>query len=246
MNWIHGLPALALVLLAGTLKAEPLMVVSEPWPPYVFLEEGKLRGIDFEVSDKLLRELGYQPQWRMMPWKRAQHEVLSGKADAILDISANPERVTQYHFPAEPLSLSETVLFYRNSHPFPYNTLDNLRGLRIGVSAGYIYANPDFMQASFFQRELAPSIEANLLMLQHGRVDMSVVNRRAGLYTLHRLGLSDQISFNPEPLSSGPVYLAFQRRPAMAVLAKRFSDALIQFKQTDDYRQLMAQYGQPH
>ncbi|GGE51183.1 ABC transporter substrate-binding protein [Halopseudomonas oceani] len=243
MKWIPYLLAAMLGLLTTPLGATPLKIVSEPWPPYVFLENGAPCGADLEVSDHLLRELGYQPQWRMMPWKRAQYEVLNGSADAILDIAITPERLQQYHFPDEPLSLSETVLFYHNTHPHPFNSLEDLRGLRIGVSAGYSYSNPEFMQADFFSRKLAPSIEANLLMLQHGRVDLAVVNRRAGLYTLHNLNLDEQISYNPKPLSSGNVYLAFQRQPAMAQLAERFSSALRQFKQTAEYRSLLARYG---
>lgn len=244
MKWIpHLLAALLGPLLAAPVIAVPLSIVSEPWPPYVFIEDGTPRGVDLEVSDHLLRQLGYKPQWRMMPWKRAQHEVLNGSADAILDIAASPERLTQYHFPEEPLSLSETVLFYRNADPHPFNSLEDLRGLRIGLSAGYNYGNPELMQADFFSRELAPSIEANLLMLVHGRVDMTVVNRRAGLYTLQRLNLADQISHHPHPISSGSVYLAFQRKPEMEDLARRFSAALQQFKQSDDYQHLLRRYG---
>ena len=233
--------ALAL-LFCGAPRAEPITVVTEPWPPYVFLQDGQLRGVDYEVSQHILQDLGYQPDWRVMPWKRAQHDVLAGQADAILDITVNAERQNKYHFPTEPLSNSESVLFYRTSDPFPYSTLDDLRGLRIGVSAGYSYGNPAFNQAEHLTREPCPSIESCLLMLQRGRVDMTVINRQVGLYTLSLLGL-EGIAYHPQPLSSGPLYLAFARRPDLADLALRFGEALKTYKQTAGYQQILRAYG---
>jgi polar amino acid transport system substrate-binding protein len=233
---------LALALFTGGLRAEPITVVTEPWPPYVFLQDGQLRGADYEVSQQLLSGLGYQPEWRLMPWKRAQHDVLAGHADAILDIGINPERQTQYHYPGEPLSTSESVLFYRSSQPFPFTKLDDLRGRRIGVSAGYSYGNQAFLEADYLSREPCPSIEACLLMLQRGRIDMALINRSVGRYTLKLLGISD-ITHHTEPLSGGPVYLAFARRPELADLANRFADALRAFKQTANYQQILRTYG---
>lgn len=243
MNRLRGLLTVTLTLLASALKAEPLTIVSEPWPPYVFAENNVLRGVDYEVSDRLLRELGYQPQWHMMPWKRALHEVRVGNADAILDVGINDQRRQEYHYPSEPLSYSETVLFYRKDQPFPFTGIEDLHGLRIGISAGYSYGNAEFKAADTFERWPCPSIEACLLMLQHRRIDMLPINRRVGLYTTSRLGLSNSIAHHDTLLSSGELYLAFARTPALEQLASRFSEALRQFKQSDDYQALLQQYG---
>ncbi|WVM91167.1 transporter substrate-binding domain-containing protein [Halopseudomonas pachastrellae] len=107
------------LLFCGALRADPITVVTEPWPPYVFMQDGQLRGIDYEVSQHILLDLGYQPDWRLMPWKRAQHEVLAGQADAILDITVNPERQSQYHFPAEPSQTASRYCFIAPASPFP-------------------------------------------------------------------------------------------------------------------------------
>lgn len=243
MTRLHGLLTLALALLAAPLKAEPLIIVSEPWPPYVFAENNVMRGVDYEVSDRLLRELGYQPEWRMMPWKRALHEVREGHADAILDVGINDQRRQEYHYPSEPLSHSETVLFYRKARPFPFTGIADLSGLRIGISAGYSYGNAEFKAADNFERWPCPSIETCLLMLEHGRIDMLPINRRVGLYSIRQLALNNLIAHHQTALSSGELYLAFARRPALAELADRFGDALQQFKQSDDYQQLLQQYG---
>ena len=50
MKWIPYLLAAMLGLLTTPLWATPLKIVGEPWPPYVFLENGAPCGADLEVS----------------------------------------------------------------------------------------------------------------------------------------------------------------------------------------------------
>ncbi|MEH6563897.1 MAG: transporter substrate-binding domain-containing protein [Halopseudomonas sp.] len=218
-------------------------IVSEAWPPYIYETQGQLQGVDYDVTNRVLRQLGYQPRWQLLPWRRAQHDTLSGHADAILDISPNATRREQFIFPSEPLSHSETVLFYRLDRPHPFNGLQDLRGLRIGVTAGYVYGNAQFNNADYFSHEVSPSNEASLLMLMRDRVDMVMMNKRVGQFTLRQLDLTQQVSHHPLVVSSGSLFLAFHRRPELAELAERFGAALQTFKASQEYLQILQHYG---
>ncbi|WVM89789.1 hypothetical protein UMZ34_05000 [Halopseudomonas pachastrellae] len=44
-------------------------------------------------------------------------------------------------------------------------------------------------------------------------------------------------------MSSGPLYLAFARRPELGDLALRFGEALKTFKQSAGYQQILRAYG---
>jgi len=237
--WLLLLP----LLLCQNALAEPLNIVSEAWPPYIYEVDGQLQGVDYDVANQVLGQLGYETRWQLMPWRRALHDTASGRADAILDISPNPEREQTYIFTSEPLSSSESVLFYRKDSPHPFDGVQDLRGLRVGVSAGYVYGNSEFMNAEYFSREPAASNEACLLMLKHERVDMAIMNKRVGLFTLHQLGLQQQIAQHPLVVSSGPLFLAFHQRPELAELARRFSSALRAFKASSAYPQILQRYG---
>ncbi|SDS43200.1 polar amino acid transport system substrate-binding protein [Halopseudomonas sabulinigri] len=237
--WLLLLPLLACPMA----RAEPLNIVSEAWPPYIYEEAGTLKGVDYDVTNRVLGQLGYEARWQLLPWRRALHDTANGSADAILDISPNPEREQQYIFPHEPLSRSESVLFYRIDRPHPFTGLQDLRGLKIGVSAGYVYGNSEFMHADYFSREPAASTEASLLMLMHERVDMVIMNKRAGQFTLRQLGLERQVTHHPLVVSSGALFLAFHRSPDMAALAKRFSSGLSTFKRSSEYLQILQHYG---
>lgn len=224
--------------------ADSLRVVSEAWPPYVFEQDGKVLGADVEVADHVLRQLGHQTRWELMPWKRALRTVERGKADAILDLSLNEERRDTYLFPSEPLSTSDTVLFYHRDRPHTFEDIDDLTGLTIGISPGYAYANEAFMQAEHFIREPGPTLEANMRKLLRGRLDMVLMNRSVGLFIAHQLGADEQIVHHSNTISSGELYLAFHRSDALAPIAAAFGPALQAFKQTPEYAAILARYGQ--
>lgn len=238
-HWLLLFP----LLLCNNALAEPLKIVSSAWPPYIYEDAGQLKGVDYDVTNQVLKQLGYTASWQLLPWRRALYDTAKGHADAILDISPTPQRQEQYVFASEPLSSSESVLFYHQSRPHPFARLQDLRGLRIGVAAGYVYGSPDFMSADYFSREPAPSNEASLLMLLRGRVDMVLMNQRAGLFTLRKLDLQEQIRHHPLTVSSAQLFLAFHPTPDLRLLAERFSTALSNYKASSEYLQILQRYG---
>ncbi len=232
-----------LLFAPGLSLAANIKVVSEIWVPYVFEQDGELRGVDYETVQQVFARLGHSTEWEMMPWKRAMLSVSSGRADAILDILPSAERRQQLIFPNEHLSRNDSVLFYARNNPHPYATLQNLRGLTIGVAPGYNYGNQAFIDADYFTRESAPTIEANLLKLLSQRIDLALIDRRAGVHERLRLGLQEQIGFDPQPIGSGKLYLAFHRGEGTVELSHAFSTELKRFKDSEDYQRILRKYG---
>lgn len=234
---------LCLMFSSGSL-ADSLRVVSEAWAPYVFKRDGRYVGVDLEVTERVLRALGHEVVWDLLPWKRAVRTVERGHAQAILDIVPTPQRTETLIFTDEPLSTTDTVLFYHRDRPHSFESLSDLNGLVIGVSPGYTYSSTAFIESTGFRREPAPSFEANLLKLIRGRLDMVAMDRRVGLYLAQELRIADQLRYSETPLSSGRLYLAFHRSEAMAEIADAFGPALREFKQTEEYAAILKRYGQ--
>lgn len=224
-------------------QASGLHIVSEDWPPFIYSQDGEIKGADKEVTEQVLSQLGYQVTWELMPWRRVLHDVAIGAADAILDIAPHDDHRDAYLFSDEPLSSHETVLFHDLRRPFAFQDLSDLEGLVIGVSPGYLYNNPAFIRSSAFFREPAPSFEANLQKLLRGRVDMVAMSRPVGIYTSRTLGIEDQIGFHKQPLSSSNFHLAFHRADEWQGPAEQFSQALRQFKNTERYQEILQKYG---
>ncbi|MHA6197733.1 substrate-binding periplasmic protein [Pseudomonas wadenswilerensis] len=223
-------------------RAEQLRIVTDPWAPYVYEENGEPKGIDYEVTAEIFKRLGVDVRWEFMPWKRCILMLEQGLADGVIDIFQNELRSSQLYYPSEPLSVVEFVLFQANDRPHPVESLDDLKDLTVGTSAGYDYG-PGFLQSTLFRREAAPTQEANFGKLQRGRIDLLITDRRVGRYMLAQMGLQDSISELPLVVSRHKQYLAVRRNAGMDLLAQRFAAELRRFKQEPAYAELQARYG---
>ena len=227
--------------LSFTALGETLHIVTEPWAPYVYVEDGQARGLDYDTTAIIFERLGIDVKWEFLPWKRCLSMLKQGQADGALDIFQRGERDDLLLYPSEPLSDVEWVLFYANARPHPFLTLEDLRGLTIGVSPGYLYGK-DFEASTLFTREPAPSHEANFGKLLLGRIDLVITDRRVGQHVLDQLMARDQITQSPTVLSREAQYLALRKNAGMDLLVQRFGAELKRFKREPAYAELVARY----
>ena len=236
--------AIATLLTCLSLAAygEKLRIVTEPWAPYVYEQHGAMQGLDYETTVIVFQRLGVDVHWQFLPWKRCLAMLEQGHADGALDIFHSHERDALLLYPSEPLSEVEFVLFYANEHPHPVETLDDLRGLTVGTSPGYLYS-VRFSDANHFKREPAPSHEANFGKLMLGRIDLLVTDRRVGQHVIKQLGLTGKITQAPLVVTRKQQFLAVRRGAGMDLLVQRFAAELKRFKQEPEYAALSAKYG---
>lgn len=234
--------AALLTCLSLAAYGEKLRIVTEPWAPYVYEHHGAMQGLDYETTVIVFQRLGVDVQWQFLPWKRCLAMLEQGNADGALDIFHSHDRDALLLYPSEPLSEVEFVLFYANGRPHPARTLDDLRGLTVGTSPGYLYGAP-FSDASQFKREPAPSHEANFGKLMLGRIDLLITDRRVGLHVLRQMGLEDKVTQAPLVVSRQQQFLAVRRGAGMDLLVQRFAAELKRFKQEPEYAALITKYG---
>ncbi|GLH40379.1 MULTISPECIES: substrate-binding periplasmic protein [Pseudomonas] len=236
------LAVLVFACLSFAARGEKLRIVTEPWAPYVYEQGGQNLGLDYETTAIVFKRLGIEVEWQFLPWKRCLSMLETGQADGALDIFHSAERDATLLYPSEPLSDVEFVMFYANDRPHPFNTLDQLKGLTIGTSPGYLYS-PDFSQSQLFSREPAPTHEANFGKLVRGRIDLLITDRRVGQHLLDELNIRDLITENPTVISRQSQFLAVRRNAGMDLLVQRFGAELKRFKREPAYAELSARYG---
>lgn len=236
------LTAVLFACLSFTAYGEKLRIVTEPWAPYVYNDKGSMRGLDYEATVIVFQRLGVEVEWQFLPWKRCLAMLDQGHADGALDIFHSHERDALLLYPSEPLSAVEFVLFYANDRPHPAQTLEDLRGLTVGTSPGYLYGEA-FSESSLFDREPAPSHEANFGKLSLGRIDLVITDRRVGQHVIKSMGLEGKVSQAPLVVSRQPQFLAVRRGAGMDLLVQRFAAELKRFKQEPAYAALSAKYG---
>lgn len=229
--------------------AEPptLTLLTELWPPYVMrLDDGSLGGADLELARTVLKRMGYQTTVKVLPWKRVLQEARFQRGDAVVDVFFEERRLEWLHYPDEPLSQSGEVIFFPFSKPVDYQSLESLKGLRIGTQADYAYGEP-FLTSALFTR-VPMTGESNMVKQLHlmmaGRLDAVVMNQIVGRYLLKGQGLQDQVGHSEKMVTeSNRNFLAFTHRPGNERLAYQFSLALKAFKQTPEYQALLTRYG---
>ncbi|WP_248806426.1 substrate-binding periplasmic protein [Pseudomonas sp. MWU13-2100] len=236
------LTAVLFACLSFAAQGEKLRIVTEPWAPYVYEENGQAQGLDYETTAIVFQRLGIEVEWQFLPWKRCLMLLEQGQADGALDIFQNPERDSSLLYPSEPLSEVDFVLFYAKAHPHPFSTLDDLKGLTIGTSPGYLYSSV-FKDATGLKREDGPSHEANFGKLVRGRIDLLITDRRVGQRLLKQLRLQDQVDQYPRVIARESQYLAIRRNAGMDLLVQRFGAELRRFKREPAYAALVARYA---
>jgi len=242
MNYFARLSIIVLLsCMSLPARAEQLRIVTDPWAPYVYEENGEPKGIDYEVTAEVFRRLGIEVRWEFMPWRRCLLMIEQGLADGVMDIFQTRQRDSLLYYPSEPLSVVEFVLFQANARPHPVNRLEDLDGLSIGTSPGYSYSEA-FLESTRFRREAAPTQEANFGKLQRGRIDLLITDRRVGRFMVNQLGLQDQVSELPLVVTRQAQYLAVRRNAGMDLLAQRFAAELRRFKREPAYTELQARY----
>lgn len=237
----------ALIILLGWCiagHAQPLKVCTNEWPPYTLLEDGQVRGIDADLLQLALSNLGVSYEITLEPWRRCLRKMADGKLDILLDAFYSDERAKTMIFPSEPMAESAMVLFHARTRPHNIRSVDDLKGLRVGTEPGYAYSHEAFATGTHFVREDAPTLDANIGKLMLGRIDLVITDRAVGLFTAKNLGVQDEIAYSPQPLYSDHVYAAFSRRSEAAALVPSFERELRRLKQSPEYTAILQRYHQ--
>jgi len=108
-----------------------LFLANESLPPMNFIKHGEPTGIVIDLAEALAKRMPRSVEIRLMHWAEAQQLVLDGRADALLQINPNPERLRIYDF-SEPLLTSEFTIF-TSADRLGVASVRDLRGLKVGV-----------------------------------------------------------------------------------------------------------------
>ncbi|WP_370153975.1 substrate-binding periplasmic protein [Ferrovibrio sp.] len=240
MRRCFGRPAgfLAASLLAASLLAAGLaapaaaespaeswrVACDENFPPYNYVEAGRVVGLDAEIVSAIVRQAGAEPKLLPLPWNRVQQLLEQGDLDAAFQFVGRPERFEKYHM-VGPHRSGQTVFAVRQESDLAdYGGLAGLRGRRIGMVQGYTYGAA-FDTATDLDKDAAAGSNGQLVrMLVAGRVEVIIGDRETLSFEARRAGLRERIRFLPRAFAEVPRYIAVPR--TKPVVAARLAWAL--------------------
>ena len=214
-----------------------------PWTS----EKLKHLGFSSHVISEAFKLEGYEVNFTFYPWKRVYEAAKNGdRFQASSWWYPSEERATEFHY-SEPLLVDSTVFFHLKDNPMPdWNSLDDLKGKRIGATAGYTYT-PEFWDAAksgSLDIQEASSDELNFKKLLKGRIDMFPTSDLVGQKLLkERFGpeVAETVTFHHIPLMSSPGHLLFSKKVTNgSELVSTFNRGLVKLRESGRYDQFWA------
>lgn len=211
------LSCLLLVSVKGVSAAETIEITTGEYAPWVS-KSLKHGGFSNQVITEAFKLEGYDVNFTFYPWKRVYEAAKDGRRfQASSWWFFSEERASEFHY-SEPLLVDSTVFFYLKDKPLSdWSNLDDLKGWRIGATAGYTYT-PEFWDAAKSKRlniQEASSDELNFKKLLKKRVDLFTTSDLVGQKLLKEKfspAEAAKVAFHPKPLFAAPGHLLFSRK----------------------------------
>lgn len=165
---------------AVTRPANLRLAVGE-WSPYMG-ETLPHYGCDAWVITAAFAEEGIRVEYTFMPWSRSLKRAAEGGWEGTAEWADTPEHRKEFYLSADYLSEQEWTFFSRADEHFQWNSMDDLMGMTVGVTSGYVYSDL-FAEAEnngTVQFESASSDLANFQKLLAGRIDAFPMERNVG------------------------------------------------------------------
>lgn len=149
------------------------------FPPFEFIEDGKIVGYGKDILDYIVADLGVELDQLDLPWQGILPGVLAGKFDFVATtVSVRPERVTKYAFTV-PIAEGTTYTMKRAGDD-SIKSVKDLAGKIVGTqlsSAGEA-ASKEFEETlggeGFAELKLFTSYPETYLALANGEIDVVV------------------------------------------------------------------------
>lgn len=223
MSAIRLFTALWLVCVAGLVRAEPLVLLTENLPPFSMASGGGnfAKGADVQgISSDTVRGLCAKAQVECQlilrfPWERLYKQALENPGYGLFSTIRTPEREALFKW-VGPISVSDWVLMARADSDITLNNLDDARAYRVGgyqndAISQYLIDRGISVQTSLQDKE-------NLNKLEKGLIDLWATDDVGGRYMAKQSALGSLKMVHR--FSGADLYLALNKETADDVVQK--------------------------
>lgn len=171
--------------------------------PVVYLEGSTPKGVAVDIVRALTPHMSRPIEIRAMNWPEAQSLVAEGKADALIQINMNEERLKTYDF-SDTLLESQFSIF-TSSDTVGISGLSSLYGLRVGVESKGL-PQQILEKETQINLTIIPDFLDGFTRISEGSLDAVVVDYRVGSYILakNRIG-NIKVSGDPIAFSNSSI-----------------------------------------
>lgn len=183
---------LVLILFGTPVRAqtpETIRLVGFKYPPFYQEQGNAVEGIAVDMAQALFSRLDLKTEMEIYPLKRALGLLEQGRADGTMILIKTPERSEYLKF-TEPTMVVRGLIWSaadREGGPVNFDSLEDLRPYRIGMTRGYSYGHEFDEFLKTMDVEVANTDYQNYLMLLARRTDIFPGNELVaeGLFRMH-------------------------------------------------------------
>jgi polar amino acid transport system substrate-binding protein len=232
------------VPLTSSAGADSIHLASGDWAPYAG-KDLPGQGCDSQVITEAFALEGIRVEYAFFPWARSLSLAQEGTLDGTLEWADTPGHREKFYLSADYLSNQEWVFFYQVERPFDWHSLDDLAGLKVGVTSGYVYSNAfeEIRAKGSVTFEEASSDEANFRKLLAGRIDVFPMEEHVGRAILKQIFTSEErarIGDHPRVINAFHPYLLLSKAiPENQKRIELFDRGWRQLQQSGRYTEIM-------
>jgi polar amino acid transport system substrate-binding protein len=219
--------AATLLLSSQAIAGQKITICSDNnfWYPFPFVKDNISVGLHLDIISQALRNEGFEPEFKPLPWKRCLGEAEAGTVDAIATASYKDERAVFLNYPKDaatdkqsPLRVTQVewvvVTSSADEHgkPNSYVFAGDLKTLPQPVRVPTGYSIIDDLKKADLKIEEASGSEANFrkLVRDHSGsvVDLAEASKQFAVHP----DFSGKFTLQAQPITSKSYYLPFSKK----------------------------------
>ena len=154
--------------------------------------------------------MGITPVFCELPWKRALRNVQTGEADAVFSLFKTEERENIFIFSETSLNTVKMSLFTNRSSTLAVKSIEDLKGLKIGVYRGSSYGKV-FDNFRSCIKDPANSNKQIIEKQVRNRTDIFIMDENVADYWIKKLNYTEIIKPLDFTLITQDTYIAFSK-----------------------------------
>lgn len=162
--------------LAGAAGAETIHFTTEDYPPYNYREAGEYKGVGYEQTVALMKDVKAEHTIEMMPWARALQLAESERTHCVFTTAHIAERDKRFKW-VEPLAVDRNVMIANRASGIKPRSIEEARQYTVGTQRNDY--TQDLLERNGFPKiDLATDLKLTFKKLMSGRIDLMPISEK--------------------------------------------------------------------
>jgi len=232
-------------MVVKTSFAQKIEVVTEDFPPYNYMHDGKVTGFSTEVLQAVAKQTGFELSIKIYPWARAYRMALNKKNILIYSLAKTPSRESLFQWVGEITPAKSCLFSLKHREDIKISQLSDAQAFRVVTQrAGRI--EKKLLQEGFStSQNLMPTSSSTsaLKMLLSERADLWAFPEFVVKYVAEEQGYQpNELLQKLYCFEKTELQMAFSLQTPVATVDK-FRAALIKVKKAKSYQAILNKYS---